>query len=160
MYAFVEKAPPTPKGESAGGSDGAGGSGGKAAGKGKGKGKKADKAEPAEGGKPKKEKKVKDPNAPKKNLTAFMYFSNSNRDKVKTENPGKWRGQPSFSRRAMCPSRYLRSEVLAFLWCNAGPPLLVRATLSGSIRRRYCRHRIRRGRQDAGRALEGYERRR
>ncbi|GLC44998.1 hypothetical protein PLESTF_000819700 [Pleodorina starrii] len=50
----------------------------------KGKGKKA----ADEGGKAKKEKKVKDPNAPKKNLTAFMFFSNANRDKVKTDNPG------------------------------------------------------------------------
>ncbi|GLC39441.1 hypothetical protein PLESTB_001348900 [Pleodorina starrii] len=77
-----EKPTPAPKNESAGGGD-AGGSGGKGAGKGKGK-----KAEPAEGGKPKKEKKVKDPNAPKKNLTAFMYFSGATRDKVKAENPG------------------------------------------------------------------------
>lgn len=34
---------------------------------------------------------LQDPNAPKKNLSAFMYFSNSNRDKVKAENPGERR---------------------------------------------------------------------
>ncbi|KXZ45334.1 hypothetical protein GPECTOR_56g431 [Gonium pectorale] len=70
---------PAPKPES---SD-APGSGGKAAAKGKGKGK------AGEGGEgEKKKRKPKDPNAPKKNLSAFMYFSNSNRDKVKSENPG------------------------------------------------------------------------
>ncbi|PNW88436.1 hypothetical protein CHLRE_01g029450v5 [Chlamydomonas reinhardtii] len=66
------------------GADAAPGSGGKGK-----KGKKAAATEEGEGGaKPKKERKKKDPNAPKKNLSAFMYFSNSNRDKVKAENPG------------------------------------------------------------------------
>ncbi len=32
----------------------------------------------------KKERKKKDPNAPKKNLSAFMYFSNAERPKVRT----------------------------------------------------------------------------
>ena len=36
-----------------------------------------------------KKKKKKDPNAPKKNLSAFMFFSNANRDKVKQDNPGE-----------------------------------------------------------------------
>ena len=34
-----------------------------------------------------KAKKVKDPNAPKKGISAFMLFSNEHRNKVKTENP-------------------------------------------------------------------------
>ncbi|GFR39904.1 hypothetical protein Agub_g409 [Astrephomene gubernaculifera] len=69
-----EKPPPAPKGDISP-------AGGKAGAKGKGK-----KAEGAEGAA--KPKKKKDPNAPKKNLSAFMYFSNANRDKIKSENPG------------------------------------------------------------------------
>lgn len=38
--------------------------------------------------KEKKPRKKKDPNAPKKALSAFMYFSNANRERVKTSNPG------------------------------------------------------------------------
>jgi hypothetical protein len=38
--------------------------------------------------KERKPRKKKDPNAPKKALSAFMYFSNANRDKIKTANPG------------------------------------------------------------------------
>lgn len=34
-----------------------------------------------------KAKKVKDPNAPKKGMSAFMLFSNDQRNKIKTENP-------------------------------------------------------------------------
>merc|ERR1719431_1734026 len=37
--------------------------------------------------KKKKMKKVKDPNAPKRNLTAFFFFSNEERAKVKEANP-------------------------------------------------------------------------
>lgn len=81
----AEKAPPPSKADFMGGTEnGSGGSLGKGAPKAKGK-----KSEMTEGGKPKKEKKPKDPNAPKKNLTGFMYFSSSNREKVKSENPGK-----------------------------------------------------------------------
>ncbi|PVI07327.1 hypothetical protein DM02DRAFT_512695 [Periconia macrospinosa] len=43
----------------------------------RGKGKKA------EGG-----KKKKDPNAPKRGLSAYMFFANDQRDKVREENPG------------------------------------------------------------------------
>eukprot|EP00898_Chlorokybus_atmophyticus_P005311 jgi/Chlat1/5781/Chrsp387S00877 len=51
--------------------------------------KKAKKApEPADGGKQKKEKKKKDPNAPKRGMSAYMFFANANRDKVKAERPG------------------------------------------------------------------------
>ena len=50
------------------------------------------KAAPAKGKKaaaPKKEGKAKkDPNAPKRGLSAFMFFSNDNREKIKKENPG------------------------------------------------------------------------
>eukprot|EP00798_Chlamydomonas_sp_ICE-L_P024618 gene24618-10239_t len=38
-------------------------------------------------GKEKKSRKKKDPNAPKKALSAFMYFSSENRERVKKENP-------------------------------------------------------------------------
>lgn len=49
-----------------------------------------DDEEDKDGGKQKKasKKKRKDPNAPKKALTAFMFFSNHMRDRVKEENPG------------------------------------------------------------------------
>jgi structure-specific recognition protein 1 len=40
-----------------------------------------------EGGKKKKAKKEKDPNAPKRALSAFMYYSQANRPLVKKENP-------------------------------------------------------------------------
>lgn len=33
-------------------------------------------------------KKKKDPNAPKRGLSAYMFFANDNRDKVREENPG------------------------------------------------------------------------
>ncbi|PNH10468.1 Non-histone chromosomal protein 6, partial [Tetrabaena socialis] len=80
-----EKPAPAPKADAG---DAAGGSGGKAA-PAKARGKKAAKGEAAEAGgaKPKKERKKKDPNAPKGALSAFMYFSNANRSKVKAENP-------------------------------------------------------------------------
>ncbi|ANB14612.1 Nhp6bp [Sugiyamaella lignohabitans] len=32
-------------------------------------------------------KKKKDPNAPKRALSAYMYFANENRDNIKNENP-------------------------------------------------------------------------
>lgn len=47
-----------------------------------------DGAEGAPAKKEKKPRKKKDPNAPKKALSAFMYFSNANRERVKTANPG------------------------------------------------------------------------
>jgi hypothetical protein len=34
------------------------------------------------------ERKKKDPNAPKRGLSAYMFFANDNRDKVREENPG------------------------------------------------------------------------
>lgn len=54
---------------------------------------KAEPKEPKEAGgaKEKKPRKKKDKNAPKKNLSAFMFFSNDMRAKVKEENPGGWR---------------------------------------------------------------------
>jgi len=33
-------------------------------------------------------KRKKDPNAPKRGLSAYMFFANENRDKVHKENPG------------------------------------------------------------------------
>lgn len=39
------------------------------------------------GGKKARTKKKKDPNAPKKSLTAFMFFSSEARKKIKEENP-------------------------------------------------------------------------
>eukprot|EP00882_Tetradesmus_deserticola_P011967 GHRQ01012666.1.p1 GENE.GHRQ01012666.1~~GHRQ01012666.1.p1 ORF type:complete len:645 (+),score=367.82 GHRQ01012666.1:668-2602(+) len=41
-----------------------------------------------DGKKARKPRKKKDPNAPKKALSGFMFFSNSNRDRIKTDNPG------------------------------------------------------------------------
>jgi len=35
-----------------------------------------------------KRKKGKDPNAPKRGLSAYMFFANDNRDKVREDNPG------------------------------------------------------------------------
>lgn len=40
------------------------------------------------GAKQRKPRKKKDPNAPKKALSGFMFFSNTNRDRVKAANPG------------------------------------------------------------------------
>jgi len=34
------------------------------------------------------EKRKKDPNAPKRGLSAYMFFANDSRDKVREENPG------------------------------------------------------------------------
>ncbi|KAL8698565.1 MAG: hypothetical protein Q9201_006497 [Fulgogasparrea decipioides] len=38
-------------------------------------------------------KKKKDPNAPKRGLSAYMFFANENRDSVREENPGITFGQ-------------------------------------------------------------------
>jgi hypothetical protein len=48
----------------------------------------ADVGPAGEGKKARKPRKKKDPNAPKKALSGFMFFSNSNRERIKTENPG------------------------------------------------------------------------
>ncbi|KMZ57682.1 FACT complex subunit SSRP1 [Zostera marina] len=42
----------------------------------------------AEGSKKKRQKKKKDPNAPKRAMSAFMFFSNTERDNVKKSHPG------------------------------------------------------------------------
>ncbi|KAL1973898.1 hypothetical protein VTN31DRAFT_5458 [Thermomyces dupontii] len=34
------------------------------------------------------EKRKKDPNAPKRGLSAYMFFANENRERVREENPG------------------------------------------------------------------------
>ncbi|BDD56939.1 Non-histone chromosomal protein 6 [Monascus purpureus] len=39
------------------------------------------------------EKKKKDPNAPKRGLSAYMFFANEQREKVREENPGISFGQ-------------------------------------------------------------------
>ncbi|KAL9100994.1 MAG: hypothetical protein Q9163_003699 [Psora crenata] len=39
------------------------------------------------------EKKKKDPNAPKRGLSAYMFFANENRDSVREEHPGISFGQ-------------------------------------------------------------------
>ncbi len=87
---FLAAAKPSVKAEDGG--DGAGGSGASTPKAKGGRKPKADKGAGKEGegdGKPaKKERKKKDPNAPKKALSGFMYFSNANRDKIKAENPG------------------------------------------------------------------------
>ncbi|KAL2829664.1 high mobility group box domain-containing protein [Aspergillus cavernicola] len=38
-------------------------------------------------------RKKKDPNAPKRGLSAYMFFANDNRDKVREDNPGISFGQ-------------------------------------------------------------------
>ncbi|ODQ81715.1 hypothetical protein BABINDRAFT_6375 [Babjeviella inositovora NRRL Y-12698] len=38
-------------------------------------------------------RKKKDPNAPKRSLSAYMFFANENRDIVRAENPGVTFGQ-------------------------------------------------------------------
>jgi len=40
-----------------------------------------------------KKRAKKDPNAPKRGLSAYMFFANDNRDKVREENPGITFGQ-------------------------------------------------------------------
>jgi len=42
---------------------------------------------------PKNSKKKKDPNAPKRGLSAYMFFANEQRENVRTENPGIAFGQ-------------------------------------------------------------------
>jgi len=42
---------------------------------------------------PKAAKKKKDPNAPKRGLSAYMFFANEQRDNVRSENPGIAFGQ-------------------------------------------------------------------
>ncbi|GMM47835.1 high-mobility group nucleosome-binding protein [Pichia kluyveri] len=44
-------------------------------------------------GKEVKERKKKDPNAPKRALSAYMFFANAERDKVRADNPGIQFGQ-------------------------------------------------------------------
>ncbi|KAJ5132799.1 non-histone chromosomal protein 6 [Penicillium atrosanguineum] len=39
------------------------------------------------------QRRKKDPNAPKRGLSAYMFFANDNRDKVREENPGITFGQ-------------------------------------------------------------------
>ncbi|KAJ5601585.1 Non-histone chromosomal protein 6 [Penicillium lagena] len=39
------------------------------------------------------QRRKKDPNAPKRALSAYMFFANDNRDKVREENPGISFGQ-------------------------------------------------------------------
>ncbi|BCR93562.1 high-mobility group nucleosome-binding protein [Aspergillus luchuensis] len=39
------------------------------------------------------ERRKKDPNAPKRGLSAYMFFANDNREKVREENPGISFGQ-------------------------------------------------------------------
>ncbi|KAF7714393.1 Non-histone chromosomal protein 6 [Penicillium ucsense] len=44
-------------------------------------------------GKERVQRRKKDPNAPKRGLSAYMFFANDNRDKVREENPGITFGQ-------------------------------------------------------------------
>jgi len=50
-------------------------------------------AKPARRGKGEKNKKKKDPNAPKRGLSAYMFFANEQRENVRDENPGITFGQ-------------------------------------------------------------------
>lgn len=40
--------------------------------------------------------RVSDPNAPKRGLSAYMFFANEQRDRVREENPGITFGIPPF----------------------------------------------------------------
>jgi hypothetical protein len=51
------------------------------------------KAAKATRGKAEKKKSKKDPNAPKRGLSAYMFFANEQRDNVREENPGISFGQ-------------------------------------------------------------------
>ncbi|KAL2860618.1 high mobility group box domain-containing protein [Aspergillus pseudodeflectus] len=42
---------------------------------------------------PARDRKKKDPNAPKRGLSAYMFFANENREKVREDNPGISFGQ-------------------------------------------------------------------
>lgn len=84
-------------------------------------------AEPAaDGKKQRKPRKKKDPNAPKKSLAAFMFFSNANRERIKTNNPGVPFGQVwveetgsgcSANLRLCLPGKICGSPVMPVLWC-------------------------------------------
>ncbi|KAJ5888008.1 non-histone chromosomal protein 6 [Penicillium taxi] len=52
-----------------------------------------DKAPPRKAAKERVQRRKKDPNAPKRGLSAYMFFANDNRDKVREENPGISFGQ-------------------------------------------------------------------
>ncbi|KAK0733334.1 high mobility group box domain-containing protein [Lasiosphaeria miniovina] len=51
------------------------------------------KAAGRKGGKVEKRRTKKDPNAPKRGLSAYMFFANEQRDNVREENPGVSFGQ-------------------------------------------------------------------
>lgn len=56
-----------------------------------GKAEKTSRAKPVKGSK--KKKALKDPNAPKRGLSAYMFFANEQRENVRAENPGIAFGQ-------------------------------------------------------------------
>jgi len=56
-----------------------------------GKAEKTSRAKPVKGAK--KKKALKDPNAPKRGLSAYMFFANEQRENVRAENPGIAFGQ-------------------------------------------------------------------
>ncbi|KAK4245622.1 high mobility group box domain-containing protein [Corynascus novoguineensis] len=51
------------------------------------------KAAKGRSGKPEKKRAKKDPNAPKRGLSAYMFFANEQRENVREENPGVSFGQ-------------------------------------------------------------------
>ncbi|KAJ4295788.1 Non-histone chromosomal protein 6 [Collariella sp. IMI 366227] len=51
------------------------------------------KAAKGKSGKPEKRRTKKDPNAPKRGLSAYMFFANEQRENVREENPGVSFGQ-------------------------------------------------------------------
>ncbi|KAL2154118.1 hypothetical protein VTH82DRAFT_2794 [Thermothelomyces myriococcoides] len=51
------------------------------------------KAAKGRGGKTEKKRSKKDPNAPKRGLSAYMFFANEQRENVREENPGVSFGQ-------------------------------------------------------------------
>ena len=118
---------------------------------------------------------LQDPNAPKKPLTSFMYFSNAIRESVKSENPGESHGSLTLANREKLEQRqlwYLRhmhhfqpvhfglqpvSCCTGFAHGRMGhlqmpSPSLEVLTFNLPL---FCRHCLRRGRQGDRREVEG-----
>jgi hypothetical protein len=90
---------------------------------------------PQKARKQRKKKAKKDPNKPKRNMSAFFLYSNTNRDRVKEENPdAKFGDIVSFGRRcSLCRVSISRAVVVYapfdFLW---GVPALAARCLSAA----------------------------
>jgi len=96
-------------------------------------------------GKKRRKKKDKDPNRPKKNMTAFFFFSADYRDEVKRENPDfkvadigrelvrfRWPWAP----RPTDPQSHRSTDPQNRLSTNTNPPIPPGTPLAGDVRRR------------------------